>query len=435
MASHPSVFTTPDFVRSRWAYVAEAAFEYCVILLVGDAFLAKLLTYLGLSDSTVGVVSSLFTLAYLAQLFSVFVVRRFQNTKLIATVGHMVGRLLFLAIYLIPFLPFAREYRGILVVVCLLLAYSVHYFFTSMVYRWGNSFLDPNHRAEHSAVREMISLATGVVVTLGMSRVMDHYAMMDNLEGAFVFFAAAVLVFSVCDMVCLLIMRKEYRADETASGAPSPLAEVIRGTLGNKNFRHIMYLQIMLNTATYMTTGFLGTYKINPHELAFTVGAVELIKIAGNAARFILSKPLGRYADRTSIARGLKLAFIIGAAAFAVNVFTTPATRYLVIVFTLLQTVSLGGTVANMMNITYSYVDNRYFTEATAIKNSVSGVVAFLATLLGGRLLAFVQANGNTLFGIHVYGQQVLSLVSAVLFILGILYLHFVIEKQTVMKQ
>ena len=68
-----------------------------------------------------------------------------------------------------------------------------------------------------------------------------------------------------------------------------------------------------------------------------------------------------------------------------------------------------------------------------AIKNGVSGIVAFLASLLGGVLLRHIQAAGNTLFGIPVYGQQVLSLISACLFLWGLLYLHFVIGKQTVM--
>ena len=36
--------------RSQKAYIAQAAFEYFVAILVSDAFLAKLLTYMGFSD-------------------------------------------------------------------------------------------------------------------------------------------------------------------------------------------------------------------------------------------------------------------------------------------------------------------------------------------------------------------------------------------------
>ena len=46
-----------------------------------------------------------------------------------------------------------------------------------------------------------------------------------------------------------------------------------------------------------------------------------------------------------------------------------------------------------------------------------------------------VQENGNRLFGLFVYGQQVLSAISLALIILAILYNRLVIAKQSVMRQ
>lgn len=45
-------FNLPEFKRSRGAYVAKETAEYFVSLLVTDAFLAKLLTSMGISDGT-----------------------------------------------------------------------------------------------------------------------------------------------------------------------------------------------------------------------------------------------------------------------------------------------------------------------------------------------------------------------------------------------
>ena len=45
-----SVFESKDYQRARSAYRWACAFEYFVALLVADAFLAKLLTALGMSD-------------------------------------------------------------------------------------------------------------------------------------------------------------------------------------------------------------------------------------------------------------------------------------------------------------------------------------------------------------------------------------------------
>ena len=59
-----SVFAAKDYRRSRGAYHLECAFEYFVSLLVTDSFLALLLTHIGLSESTIGVLSSLISLLY-----------------------------------------------------------------------------------------------------------------------------------------------------------------------------------------------------------------------------------------------------------------------------------------------------------------------------------------------------------------------------------
>ena len=62
-------FNNPAYKRSRWAYTFECAFEYFIALMVADAFLATLLTEMGLSDAVIGVISSLISLAFLFQLF------------------------------------------------------------------------------------------------------------------------------------------------------------------------------------------------------------------------------------------------------------------------------------------------------------------------------------------------------------------------------
>ena len=54
-------FADPAYRRSRKAYTIECAFEYFVTILVGDAFLAKLLSAIGLSDAFIGIISSLGT--------------------------------------------------------------------------------------------------------------------------------------------------------------------------------------------------------------------------------------------------------------------------------------------------------------------------------------------------------------------------------------
>ena len=76
-----------------------------------------------------------------------------------------------------------------------------------------------------------------------------------------------------------------------------------------------------------------------------------------------------------------------------------------------------------------------YITQAMAIKNSIGGLCGFGASLAAGKLLGAVQAHGNTFFGVHVYGQQILSAISFVIVIAAIIFTKTKIEKQSVKIQ
>lgn len=426
-----TLYDSPAYRRSRRAYTAECAFEYFATLLVGDAFLAKLLSAIGLDDALIGIVASLISLAFLFQLVSVFVVQRIVNTKRFVAWFHTIGQLLFAFLYLIPFLPFALPYRKVLVFASVLLAYFGNYFVTAMVYKWGNSFVDPNERGRFSATKEILSLIGGMVMTLILGYVMDAFEAADNLRGGFIFAAGAILIFTISDLVCLLLIKRDACVKKDVY--VPPMREVMCNTIGNKNFRHIILLTVLWDVARYTTIGFLGIYRVS--ELMFAVGTVQVINIVGNIARVLFSRFFGAYTDKHSFAKGIELAMCLTAISFAFQVCTVPETRWLIIGFSIFYHVSQAGIVANMQSIVYSYVDSRYFVQASAIKNSIGGVAGFFAALLAGRLLSAIQANGNMIFGIPVYGQQVLSAISLLLVIVAILYNRLVIAKQAVMKQ
>jgi Na+/melibiose symporter-like transporter len=301
-----------------------------------------------------------------------------------------------------------------------------------MIFKWANSYVDPHHRGSYSAGKEMLSLFAGMVVTLIIGYVMDLFTESGNIHGGFVFAAVSIFIFCVCDFICLWLIDKE-NAIVTEKAPAVPFREVLKNTLGNRRFLYIVVLTVIWDIARYSIIGFVGTYRIG--ELAYTVGVVQLINIAGNGVRFLISKPFGRFSDRFTYAKGASLGMLLAAIGFATLIFTTPTTRYLIIAYTVFYSVSGAGTNQNLMNITYSYVDSKYFVQAAAIRGSISGVCGFLASLGTGKLLDVIQANGNTFLGIHVYGQQVLSAISLLLIVVAILFNRFVVGKQSVMRQ
>jgi hypothetical protein len=62
-------------------------------------------------------------------------------------------------------------------------------------------------------------------------------------------------------------------------------------------------------------------------------------------------------------------------------------------------------------------------------------VFGFLCALLSGRLLAFIQAGGNTLFGFHVYAQQVQSALSLLFAVSAIIFAQTTLARKKTMLQ
>jgi len=386
------IYETKEYKRSRLGYILSSAFAYFVSLIVTDAYLAKMLSHQGISDAMIGIISSFVSLAFLFQLSAIFLVDRVKNTKKTVIILDSVFQVMHIFLYTIPFLPIGKTAKTVIIISSILFGYLCKYAVSSMLFKWANSYVEPSKRARYSANKEMISLITGMVFTAVVGFVIDKYENIGNIKGGFLFIAIAIFILSIANFISLLLIKKDTAPKEIQK--TKSFDEIMKNTLGNKNFINVIILTVLWDSARYTTLGFMGIYKTK--DLMLTVGTVQLINIVGNLFRFFLSKPIGRYSDKTSFTKGFKLALWIAAAGFLINSFSSPGMVWCVVIFTVLNAVSLAGTNQNSMNIVYSYVDAEYFVHATAIKNSIGGVCGFLTSVGAGKLLEIVQHNNNT---------------------------------------
>lgn len=424
-------FSTPEYKRSRSVYMAQCTFEYLLSLLVTDAFLTKLLLHLGLDDMTIGIISSFITLAFVIQIFSLFLYKLKMNSKMMTLIFYSAGRLLFSSLYVIPFIPMKSATVKIVVMSFILVAYSCNYMVLNILYKWGNSFVEPNRRASYSATKEILSLASGIIFTAVVGYVFDAMEAGGNIGRGFIIIAVLAFVISATDIICMLLIKREDTVP--AEQSRKHFKDIIANTLGNKNFRSVILFTVIYNVAVYLTNGFLGTFKVN--DLMISVFIIQIFNIVGDVMRIAVSKPFGRFSDKRSFAAGMSVALVILAAGYLTLVFTTQKTWGLIALYTVLYAVAIAGLNQNSFNIAYSYVASDYITEALAIKNCIGGLCGFGASLLGSRILKYIQSNGNSIFGIHIYGQQLLGGISFLLVIAALAVMVFVVGKQKVMKQ
>lgn len=424
------IYDSLEYKRSRIAYSMQCTFEYLITILISDAYLAKLLSSMGISDSVIGIISSIITIAFLFQLSAIFFVRKIKRTKQAALIFTTTSQLFFLLLYLIPFFSLPKSGRTMASVFLILGAYFCQYLIASILFKWANSFVAPYKRAQYSATKEMISLASGMVFTYCVGRLVDYYDSIGKLETGFIIIAIIIFILTSCNFISLLLIsgRQEEREIRHVS-----LKKVIENTFLNKNFRNVIIMTCIWDIARYLTIGFLGTYKTK--ELLMTVGTVQLINIVGNLGRFLMSNPFGKFSDKYSFVTGMKVALIIAGVAFGFNMFSAPGCSWPIIVYTILFAISMAGMNSNSMNIVYSYVDADYFVHATAIKNSIGGVCGFLATLVGSKIVEAVQNSGNIIFGHQIYAQQLLSAFSFIIIIACVIFVSLTLEKQKTLTQ
>ncbi len=412
--------------RTRRAYIAEALLEYMVSLLVTGAFLAAILKQVGVSDALTGVVSSFISFACVAQLFSSLIVKKGGSVKRRMLVLALINELMFSTLYIIPFVPLGQNVKTALFVVMILGAYLILNLTTPVKYKWLMSFVGANERGRFTANKEIVSLIGGMLFTLGMGRLVDCCKEIGREQTGFILCGATMVAVSLLHMVSILL------CDDEPENAPRPqgdnqLRAIFSMIAGNRTLRKLLLLDILWKTAIYISTSYYGTYLIG--ELGFSLTFVSALGVVYGLVRALASPQCGRIADRRGWSSLLTLCLIVAAAGFLVNVFTRPESRMLYLAHYVLYAASMAGINSGLTNITYDYIDEGCFAQAMGARNAVSGIVGFLASLMGGAIVSRIQAAGNTLFGLNVYAQQVNSAITFALLIALLVYTRLVIAR------
>ena len=339
------IFDSVEYKRTRVAYVMQAMFEYFISILVTDAFIAKILDYLGVSEANIGVITTIISLAMFFQLGSLLLAKARISVKKMVLLFSTVSQLLFSLLYLIPFFTISDVTKRYVAVIFIVIAYFSLYIFSPIHYKWAYKFVRSEQRARYSAAKEMISLGAGSTFSIIVGILIDRFEGLGNLEGAFTFIAVSAFIVSICNFICILMMKDEPK-EERVDSEKMKLSDVMKNTFGNKGFRVCLYALSLWEFTRYFQLGFMGSFKNTMIEgsgvFSSPMLVVQIINLAGHGVRLLLSYPIAKYSDRKGYAKGMQIGLIIAACAFLINSFTSTSTWYLIIVYTILHNASVG---------------------------------------------------------------------------------------------
>ena len=410
------------YKTSRVLYVIEAALEYFISIMVTGAFLAKVTTAIGLSDTLTGILTSFVSLGCGFQLIAIFLANK-RPVKRWVTVLHSLNQLLFALIYLVPLVPMTATQKAAVFIVLLLLGHVLNNVVNSPKINWFMSLIEDGRRGRFTANKEMVSLIGGMVFSLAMGALIDRYEAMGNTKGAFVVCGVSVFVLMLLHSATLIFSREKESACEKTS-----FGRTLGTLLQDKNLFKVILVGVLWHVVNYASTPFYGSYQIK--ELGFSMTFVSVLSMAYAIVRTLFSRVMGTLADRSSFANMLRVCFWIMLAGFAINVFTVPENgKVLYTVYYVMNAIAAAGINSATINLIYDYVDKENRTGALALSNTLSGFAGFFTTLAVSPLVTRIQTNGNTLFGMRVYAQQVVTVISCVLLLGLIVYLRVVVDK------
>ena len=408
---------------TRVAYILEAGFEYFMSLFVTGTMLGYLLDTLGLSDALQGIISTVATFTCGAQLFALMLVGR--KRKWIVTGGHLINQSCFVLLYLLPIFDFSPAVKTALVLVLLFTGHIISNAVSPIKVTWMMGAVQDKNRGRFTAVKEMISLAGGICVSLIFGVVADTFRDADGLPTRpyyLICMAALVLMMAIHTVTLLISHEKDdYKATQRA-----PVSKVIGGMIRNKDLVKVIGVGVLWNIASALSSSFTASYV--REELAFEFTVIAMISTAGSVCRILVSPLLGKIADKYSFATSMTLSFIVVGVSYVFQVFTAPSTRWLYLVSVCLHSFAMAGINSGVINLIYDYVVPADRAVAMGVKNALGGILAFLTALVSGLVLDNIQAAGGfKIFGFNLYAQQVLAVFSLVAVSLLIIYMRTVI--------
>ena len=403
--------------RSRFMYICEAALEYLISILVSGSFLATLTKSLGMSDSLTGVLSSVISLGCLFQLLSA--IYRRQQVKRFVVILSVLNQLLFMMLYVIPLGGGGEQLKIVAFAVVIILAYLLYNIAHPKKISWLMALVEDGHRGRFTANKEIVSLVIGMAFSFSMGVVVDYFSGRNEIRTAFALSGGVIFVLMILHTVTMaLAVERPVEHVERRS-----FRENLRDVLNNKNIAKVSLVFVLYNIATYLAIPFYGTYQI--HELGFSLKLVSAFTMLGSIVRILVSRFWGSYADKRSFAEMVEKCLLILGVGYLCAAFAVPANgRILFAGYYICHGVAQGGINSALINLIFDYVTPDKRADSLAICQAGAGIAGFLTTLAVSPLVTAIQQNGNTLWGLPVYAQQVLSAAALIITVLTVVFVR-----------
>lgn len=380
--------------------IADGINAEAMVVFTSGTFLTAMAIQLGASNFQLGLFAALPTFTTIFQLFSIWLVRRFNNRRLIAALFNFLARLPILAIGLMPFL-FST---GTSIEVLFILLFFQHIFGDIAGASWNSWMKDlvPAGQmgaffSRRSRMSQTLNVTLSLITAFAIDYVKAHYPQNEILTYHILFLIGGSLGLI---SVAFLLGTPEPRARRIND----KLFTLLSMPLQNLNFRSLLVFNCFWAFALNLATPFFAVYMLETIKLPLSY--VISFGILGQLSGILSYKLWGNYTDRFSNKTIIGICaplYIVCILAFA---FTAAPHNRLLIVGLLAVIYFISGIATAGINLALNNVGLKLSSKNEAIayisvKNMFVAFFSTIAPLIGGLLADFFarhQFSGNLQF-------------------------------------
>jgi len=442
-----STLTEGEVKKGLQLVIADGLASEAMVTFTGGAFLAAIALHLGATNFQLGVLAALPTFSSVFQLFSIWLVKRFNNRRAIAVISNIFARF---PLFLIGILPLL--FSGGTSVQVLIFTLFFHYFFGSVAgaswNSWMKDLVPENQLGTYFSRRSRLSQILNVTLSLLTAIVLDyikaHHPDKEIMAYAGMFLTGGILGMTGVYALAKTPEPKSFLANEN-------LFRLFHKPMKDRNFRKLLVFHSAWAFSLNLATPFFSVYMLKTIglPLSYIIGLGILTQIASIGAIRIWGKYADKYSNKTIIQL---CAPIYVTCIMAWSFAGMPADKSISLLILALIHVFTGISTAGV-NIALNNIGIKLASKNEAIvyltfKNMVVAACTTAAPLIGGLLADFFASHqfnwniewqgehGTTLLHIiQLKGWSFFFMIGSILAALSLKLLNRVHEQGEVRKE
>jgi MFS family permease len=372
--------------------IADGITAEAMVVFTSGTFLTAMAIQLGATNFQLGLFAALPTFTTIFQLLSIWLVRKFNNRRLIAALFNFLARIPILAIGAIPFLFTG----GTSIEVLLILLFFQHVFGDIAGASWNSWMKDlvpvgqmGEFFSRRTRLSQTLNVTLSLVTAFAIDYVKTHKPQDEILAYHILFLIGGSLGLA---SVFFLLGTPEPRARQIND----KLLALFQMPLLNVNFRNLLVFNSFWAFALNLATPFFAVYMLKTIKLPLSY--VISLGLLGQLSGILSYKMWGKYTDRFSNKTIISICaplYIVCILAFAFT--AAPGFRFLTIallaIIYLLSGAATAGINLALNNVGLKLASRDEAIAYISVKNMFVAFFSTIAPLIGGLLADFFSTH------------------------------------------